>query len=137
MRYMKSILTLLVFSPILLSSQNSNLPFIPSCPPNCISDQVLIYIGDQSKSEENFTFLLSDKVEMAVYPNPVNNVLNFSLENTKSGNWQIQIINSVGDIVLNDPFSKVIHVSSLKPGYYVVQVFASNNKIYRAKFIKN
>lgn len=82
--------------------------------------QVLVITSD---SPDNLT----------VYPNPVTNSLNISGVNTA----QVEIINNIGQVSkLQIDSDQSIDVSSLAPGYYFIQVIASNGNNQTVKFVK-
>ncbi len=71
---------------------------------------------------------------LIVFPNPTNTVLNI---NTKSNYKTIEVINTLGQILLTKENSFVINVSSISSGIYFIQLFdAKVALVGREKFIK-
>ena len=76
--------------------------------------------------------------KLNVWPNPVENLINFNIISNNSITQQIRIINILGKTVLakkNALNIKQIDVASLKSGVYILEVSDSNTK-YLQKFIK-
>jgi Zn-dependent metalloprotease/chitodextrinase len=72
--------------------------------------------------------------EVIIYPNPTNNFLKVSLRDKKMKTFSI--INLMGQTVLKDKISdKIINVSNLKNGVYLIKFNSDKKQIIR-KFIK-
>jgi hypothetical protein len=74
--------------------------------------------------------------DITIYPNPVANTL---LINGLKNNNSIKIVNSAGQIVLQqnaNTNSLSMDVSSFKPGIYAIQIASENKKIISKTFIK-
>ncbi len=79
---------------------------------------------------------LSNNTDITIYPNPVANTL---LINGLKNNNSIKIVNSAGQIVLQqnaNTNSLSMDVSSFKPGIYAIQIASENEKIISKTFIK-
>lgn len=72
---------------------------------------------------------LTKKEIISIYPNPTSNTLNIKT-NSKT-NSEIEIFNSLGQMVLKQKYSESVDVSKLVPGYYFIRI----NNSY-SKFIK-
>jgi hypothetical protein len=71
-----------------------------------------------------------DKKELfSVHPNPASGILNIKT-NSKS-NSDIEIINSLGQIVFKQKYSESIDVSRFAPGYYFIRINNSYNKFIK------
>ena len=85
-------------------------------------------------SSKEFTI---DPNAISIYPNPVNNVLNFNVsENVTISD--ISIVDITGKLI-NSSFNlnqKTIDVSDIQSGVYFVR-FTSEDKTVTKKFIKN
>ncbi|RYZ82876.1 MAG: T9SS type A sorting domain-containing protein, partial [Proteobacteria bacterium] len=76
------------------------------------------------------------KKNIALYPNPVKNNLNFSLPNGEKI-AKISISNIAGQNVSNKELSQnTINLENLKAGVYVITVTNTNGISYTSKFIK-
>lgn len=70
-----------------------------------------------------------------IFPNPTYNIINFNT-NVLTSKSTIFIYNSLGALVTSIPFEKEINVISYPMGFYIILIKTSDNKVYRAKFIK-
>lgn len=75
-------------------------------------------------------------MEVALYPNPVNNTLNVLPSNFRIYNSEIEIVNTLGQTVLKQAYTKSIDVSMLSNGLYTLKVITQEKEIYHSKFIK-
>jgi len=78
---------------------------------------------------------------MMLFPNPVNDVLNIQINPSEKGVMKILLINSYGQIMLEEsPYSGngtyKIPMGNLSNGLYIVRAILDNNTILTAKFIK-
>ncbi len=78
--------------------------------------------------------------ELKFYPNPVEHT--FRIELPESGQWQVQVFDVAGKIVLQNSFKGVNYeqpVADLAKGMYVVQIheLQSPNQKFKGKFIRN
>lgn len=76
---------------------------------------------------------LDSKHSLSIYPNPVNEELNISID--PNDIQTIVIYNAKGQIILNPPASKQIDLSSLSPGIYFIRILTNQNT-FSNKFIK-
>lgn len=65
----------------------------------------------------------------SLYPNPASNTL--TIKTNQKINSDIQITNSLGEILLKQPYSETIDVSKLNPGYYFIKVDNSYSKFIK------
>lgn len=68
-----------------------------------------------------------------IYPNPANTEINIGLNSTE--NSQIEILNSLGEVVIKKQNQNNIDISNLTNGLYIISV-KQNQKIAKQKFIK-
>lgn len=71
-----------------------------------------------------------------VYPNPTTSSLNIFDEQNNLSNSTIEITNSIGQTVLQLPFSSSIDVSTLPEGCYFITITTRENQRFRSKFVK-
>src|SRR5690606_15274797 len=74
----------------------------------------------------------------SVYPNPVSTIL--KIENILGGNYQLDVINQLGQTVLKkdrNPSSTSLDVSALSKGIYFLNINSENKGKQIIKFIKN
>jgi hypothetical protein len=71
-------------------------------------------------------YLLEDETfdteELTLYPNPVEDEINFSFSSV----GYVQVIGTDGKIVLEKPWSNNVSLTELNPGFYLVRVVASS-----------
>lgn len=72
---------------------------------------------------------LDKKENTNLYPNPTSNTLNIKT-NSKT-NSEIEIFNSLGQMVLKQKYSESVDVSKLVPGYYFIRVDNSYSKFIK------
>ena len=86
--------------------------------------------------------LLSTDIGINIYPNPANGILNILINgNIESKNMALEIINSIGQIILKEQFkisqnrfSKQINTATFPKGLYFIKLRTKDNMIVR-KFI--
>jgi Zn-dependent metalloprotease len=84
--------------------------------------------------EQNIVAQEMEQVEINIFPNPANDIINVSLRDSKMK--QFTIISMMGQIVLQGEISKEnIDISSLKKGIYIIE-FSSNKKKLVSRIIK-
>lgn len=79
----------------------------------------------------------SDIFQVAVYPNPVKDVITVSISNFE-GNTHLDVLNAIGQVVLSQEVTsnqEQLDVESLPPGVYIVQL-SNGSKKHSIKFIK-
>jgi hypothetical protein len=77
------------------------------------------------------------RLDLAVYPNPVETVLQLPHIPVRLASYHI--VNTMGQIVATGNLagnSSAIHVASLPPGTYILQVLAPSGSVWHAPFIK-
>jgi hypothetical protein len=95
----------------------------------------------------NISFFFSDgqmavidqnQTQVSIYPNPVSDKLNVQL-NTNEKIEEIRIINSVGQLLMNQKVGKSsaeVDVRNLSSGFYLVQIITANNSITKKILVK-
>src|SRR5690606_32376134 len=95
----------------------------------------------------NISFFFSDgqmavidqnQTQVSIYPNPVSDKLNVQL-NTNEKIEEIRIINSVGQLLMNQKVGKSsaeVDVRNLTSGFYLVQIITANNSITKKILVK-
>jgi hypothetical protein len=73
--------------------------------------------------------------EISIFPNYVTDVLNISIGNNK-GNYQVTILNSIGQIIHNTKNQNNINISNLTSGLYFVYITFDNQNSWSSKIIK-
>lgn len=90
---------------------------------------------------ENTTRILENKkeVEFTLYPNPVTDELNLSIENfNTTNNIQIEIIDAAGKLIKEIDYNKQnIDVSDLTKGFYTINIKSKGISLGIKTFIKN
>lgn len=81
-----------------------------------------------------------DDNSLDIYPNPANNKININISDDLSGISNIQILNSLGEIVYSKTdkilVKNTINIADFKPGLYFIRLELNNTLILK-KFIKN
>ena len=78
-----------------------------------------------------------EKNNLKVYPNPANSILNLELSKfIGKENYNIKIINIIGETIFEDKSVEEINVSELKSGIYFLQLYYKKKLISVAKIIK-
>ena len=94
------------------------------------------YIDNIKINETNMSVSNVKKGNLAVYPNPVKNSLNFNLPNGEAVS-AIRIHNIAGQTVLDRKLSTpAINLEPLKAGAYIITVTTNKGTSYSSKFIK-
>lgn len=75
-------------------------------------------------------------IDVKVYPSPVSEKLYISNEGAEFKNSEIEITNTLGQLVLKQGYSACIDVSSLPQGCYSLKVKGAEEQFYFSKFIK-
>lgn len=115
-----------------LQSDGKILYFGPFTSYNGMSRNNIARITGDSPLLNNQTPVLNT---ISVFPNPVTNVLNISVQNENTIN-AIQIYDLLGKIVIqNNGENMHIATENISKGIYFIKVF-SENRIYQSKFIK-
>lgn len=93
-----------------------------------------VYVGGITLKNKNGTELSSmNKAEIVIYPNPVVDILKIVSENEVK---QVEIINSLGIVVLVAEGSNSISVSNLPNGVYLLKAITVDNNVLINNFIK-
>ena len=94
------------------------------------------YIDNIKINEANMAVSSVKKGNIAVYPNPVKNSLNFNLPNGQAVS-AIRIHNIAGQTVIERKLStSAINLEPLKAGAYIITVTTNKGTSYSSKFIK-
>ena len=76
----------------------------------------------------------------ALYPNPATDLINIPIKQNNvlfsSENSEIEILNSVGNIVLTLPYSQMIRVSEIESGCYTLKIKYQDGQNFHFRFIK-
>lgn len=72
--------------------------------------------------------------KLSVYPNPTSSAINITYGALPIS--EIEIINTLGQTVINQSYSKYIDVNFLPNGIYTLKVSTDDNRIFLSKFIK-
>jgi hypothetical protein len=73
--------------------------------------------------------------DFTIYPNPSNGIFNISANGIVPNSTQINIYNTLGQIVLSTSYSSQIDISSISAGLYILNI-NYNSKIKAVKIIK-
>ncbi|RLD54387.1 MAG: hypothetical protein DRJ05_14780, partial [Bacteroidetes bacterium] len=100
------------------------------------------YLKDLFENNEDFFSGITDKKQMGhqlnTYPNPVNEILYFDIDNDQAG-LEYQIYSANGTLVMEGGFSSglkhEIDLRTIKEGLYVLKVIGGD-QVYLSKFIK-
>ena len=102
---------------------------------NEISATVSVYeiLNNVLSTAENYN---PKNLEIAVYPNPASENLNFTLPNSATAK-NVEIHNMAGQKVLSAKAnSGSVNISNLAKGSYIIRVFSSKG-VFNSKFLKN
>lgn len=104
------------------------------------ANQYVIIVEDVTISERNTTSVEnpeSDK-NIKVYPNPTADYVNFELPSSITGAAQVTIIDILGKVVRRENIgeSRVLNLSGLSNGAYLLKVEASGKSFTRKVFVK-
>lgn len=95
----------------------------------------ITFSGDQASFDVHFLNVGVPEYagkNVHIYPNPVHNVLNLSIEEVD----RVEIYDMLGKMILSEATSdSKINVSSLQKGMYIVKIF-TDNECFTEKFIK-
>lgn len=93
----------------------------------------IIYIGGITLKEPTAEKIKENSIECTTFPNPVTNELHVKTTATIK---QVEIYNSLGNVVLTAENSSTIQVGELSSGVYAIKVTTENNSILTQTFIK-
>ena len=91
-----------------------------------------VYVPDPNGIES----LHKKKQRLNLYPNPVNDVLNISLEGNNLPFEELRIYDMKGRLVLTKSASNQINVEPIPNGIYLIEAIAGEQRIYQ-KFFKD
>jgi hypothetical protein len=92
----------------------------------------LMNCGSTTSINENNTL---ENNSINVFPNPVLDILQFPTENV-NGNYEMIIINTLGEVVLKATNQKRLNVSHLTSGLYFMRLTDEQHRIWNGKMIK-
>lgn len=98
-------------------------------------DGVIVKFREGAIVTDMNTILLGNN-EFHVFPNPSVDILNISGKQNGFENSKIEIINYLGQVVLNLPYENSINISNLSDGFYSLKITTVNKEVYVSKFIK-
>ncbi len=75
-------------------------------------------------------------IKTGVYPNPAKDLLQIANEQNLFENSEIEITNTLGQLIFKLPYKSPIDVSKLSPGFYNLKIISQNKQFYYSKFIK-
>ena len=92
-------------------------------PNNETVDNINFEVGQNTITTGNREILL-ESTALSVYPNPVKNELNVNFDSNISRNATIQIVNSLGQVVMSDNFeqNKTFNLAKLNSGVFLVKI---------------
>lgn len=72
-----------------------------------------------------------------IYPNPTKDVLNISFSNNEENIRQVQIVNTMGTIMLDKAnlTNNVIDINSISSGLYIVKIITNKGNVYFEKVV--
>lgn len=72
---------------------------------------------------------------ITVFPNPARSALTISSEKTLIKST-IEVLNSIGQLIIKRPFEQQINISNFPAGVYYVRITTDDNELLHAKFVK-
>jgi hypothetical protein len=83
---------------------------------------------------------ITDGVDVKVYPNPANDILNVDINTKAGGKIELEVVDVLGQKI--SAVTAVNHraqmnVSGLAPGVYVIECYRDGVKVNATRFIKN
>lgn len=104
------------------------------------ANQYVLIIDDVTIAEKNITGVDTPEAEksLKVYPNPATDYVNFELPSSITGSAQVTVIDVLGKVVRKENLgeSRVINLSQLRNGAYLLRVDAGGKSYTRKVFIK-
>ena len=73
--------------------------------------------------------------EINVWPNPANNFINITSEKSDISDYNINLYDLQGRVVMKDISSETVNISSLSKGLYILD-FRNGNQSFQKKIIK-
>ena len=96
----------------------------------CVSQKYFINVSSLPSS----TFEVNQD-DINIYPNPTDGVVNIELSNNvKYSNYEVQILNNIGEVVFEDINSKSLLMNYLSSGLYTIRLVFSD-KIFHSQII--
>lgn len=74
--------------------------------------------------------------QIDIYPNPTNNILQIIDVQNSFENAQVEIMNTIGQVILKQVYEDAIDVSKLPTGIYLLRINTSGKQDFYTKFIK-
>lgn len=101
-----------------------------------ITNTTLHTLGSRFLSSSNISF--NPEIGVEVYPNPTNDLLNFTIKSRNTVEGSIDIYDLSGHLVTNQKFKHnkfQVNAKELKPGYYVYKIRDKHNDLATGKVI--
>jgi hypothetical protein len=96
----------------------------------CVSQKYFITVSSLPSS-----IFEVNKDDINIYPNPTEGVVNIELSNNvKYSNYEVQILNNIGEVVYEDVSSKSLLMNDLSSGIYTIRLVFSD-KIFHSQII--
>jgi hypothetical protein len=96
----------------------------------CVSQKYFITVSSLPSS-----IFEVNKDDINIYPNPTEGVVNIELSNNvKYSNYEVQILNNIGEVVYEDVNSKSLLMNDLSSGIYTIRLVFSD-KIFHSQII--
>ena len=96
----------------------------------CVSQKYFITVSSLPSS----TFEINQD-DINIYPNPTDGVVNIELSNNiKYSDYDVQILNNIGEVVYEDINSKLLSMNNLSSGIYTIRLVFSD-KIFHSQII--
>ena len=96
----------------------------------CVSQKYFITVSSLPSS-----IFEVNKDDVNIYPNPTEGVVNIELSNNvKYSNYEVQILNNIGEVVYEDVNSKSLLMNDLSSGIYTIRLVFSD-KIFHSQII--
>lgn len=86
------------------------------------------------------TEVAADVASIKLYPNPANTLLNVDIQTTLGGEYEIDVVNLLGQVMHKEPVNGQkarVDVTNFTPGIYLVDCYRNGVKIATQRFIKN
>lgn len=84
--------------------------------------------------------MAADVANIKLYPNPANTLLNVDIQTTLGGEYEIDVVNLLGQVMHKEPVNGQkarVDVTNFTPGIYLVDCYRNGVKIATQRFIKN
>ena len=97
---------------------------------SCVSQKYFITVSSLPSS-----IFEVNQDDINIYPNPTDGVVNIELSNNvKYSNYEVQVLNNIGEVVFEDINSKSLLMNHLSSGIYTIRLVFSD-KIFHSQII--